>query len=623
MQFEKLGPYRIGKKICKGGMGTVYQAVSEIADESRGLQVAVKALNPQLAMADGFRDRFEAEIDSLKKLDHPGIVHLFGYGEQDGILFYSMELVEGTSLEEEINAGRRFDWHETLQIGIQICRALKHAHDHGVIHRDIKPANLMLTSEGQIKIADFGIARLFGGTQLTTAGGVLGTANYMSPEQADGSAVTESCDQYSLGGVLYALLAGRPPFRAKTMPEMLQMQRFAAPEPVSHYAPDTPAQLDKLLGQLLAKDPLSRFPNVLVLSRHMEAMAKALSRPAEPTDDENGHTGVEAAYRIDLDSESNLQDLPTQTIDPTASAASVAKVQELSPDVYEGRTPPRSDELASSEHPEPTGADFATPTEPQPRATHFTTVDNDVRQRRETAREHRLARLAQLSALALAIGALIGGGWYLTRPQSADELVATIHAEIEKRGTDDLRYVADPLKEFFTRFPNDPRAAKLIPYRQQLDFQHFVRDIRIKSRVAGQAGLSPVENVYFRSMAQAETSPGDAAAKLRALVALYDPQNATLDPDTAKFTSDQRLLIVARAQIKKLTASTQQAASAELPALRKRMAAAAKIQQTNPRLAGQMYEAIIVIYSEKKWAQQIVAEARAAAQVVGPTRNTN
>ncbi|MBA3482225.1 MAG: serine/threonine protein kinase, partial [Pirellulales bacterium] len=228
MQIEQLGPYRIGRRLGKGGMGSVYEAV----DVKTGQRVAVKALTPQLAMAEGFRERFEAEIESLKKLQHESIVRLLGYGEHDGILFYSMELIDGPSLEQEINNGRRFDWNETLSLSVQLCRALKHAHDHGVVHRDVKPANLLLTADNRVKVADFGIARLFGSTQLTTAGGVLGTADYMSPEQADGRAVTEKCDQYSLGCVMYALLAGRPPFRAKTMPEMLQLQRFAAPEPV-------------------------------------------------------------------------------------------------------------------------------------------------------------------------------------------------------------------------------------------------------------------------------------------------------------------------------------------------------------------------------------------------------
>src|SRR5690349_20908351 len=276
MQLTRLGPYEIEKPLGKGGMGSVYAAI----DPQTGQRVAIKALSPHLAAAEGFRERFEAEIESLKTLKHEGIVRLYGYGEQDGVLFYSMELVEGISLEDELKAGRRFNWREVTNIAIQLSLALKHAHDHGIIHRDIKPANILLHDEEHVKLADFGIARLFGTTSLTTAGGVLGTADYMSPEQADGRPVTARCDQYSLGGVMYALLTGRPPFRAKTLPEMLQLQRFAEPEPVSRYAPETPKQLEGVIAQLLAKDPAARFPNTQVLARHLQAMVNALSRPA-------------------------------------------------------------------------------------------------------------------------------------------------------------------------------------------------------------------------------------------------------------------------------------------------------------------------------------------------------
>ena len=228
MDFERLGPYKIGPRIGKGGMGSVYRATSIESGEP----AAIKVLAPQLAASEGFRERFQAEVESLKTLRHDGIVNLIGYGEEQGTLYYVMELVDGRSLEEELKAGRRFDWREVVDIAIQVCRALKHAHDHGIIHRDIKPANILIDKHERIKLADFGIARLFGGTQLTVAGGVLGTADYMSPEQAEGKPVTDRSDQYGLGGSMYALLAGRPPFRANNLIEMLQLQRFAEPEPV-------------------------------------------------------------------------------------------------------------------------------------------------------------------------------------------------------------------------------------------------------------------------------------------------------------------------------------------------------------------------------------------------------
>ena len=280
MQFDKLGPYRLGKKLGQGGMGSVYEGVDEVT----GQRAAIKVLSPHLAGEEGFRVRFEAEIESLKKLRHPNIVRLYGYGEEDEYLFYAMELVEGTSLEEELRAGRRFHWREVTQLAIKLCKALKHAHDHGIIHRDIKPANLLLSTSGEIRLSDFGIARLFGNTRMTNDGGVLGTAEYMAPEQADGRPVTDRCDQYSLGGVMYALLAGRPPFRASTLVEMLQLQRFAEPQTVRRWAPDTPAELDRIVRQLLEKEPQKRFVNALILARALEAMERGLSLSSQRLD---------------------------------------------------------------------------------------------------------------------------------------------------------------------------------------------------------------------------------------------------------------------------------------------------------------------------------------------------
>ncbi len=208
--FQHLGPYEIGKTLGQGGMGTVYEGtVRGQADQPQGERVAIKVLNPQFAMEEGFRERFEAEIESLKILRHENIVRLFGYGEQDGVLYYAMELVDGPSLEDELNAGQRFNWREVTEIGIAVCKALKHAHDHGVVHRDLKPANLLLANRRQVKLSDFGIARLFGSNQLTQVGGLLGTAEFMSPEQADGRPVTDRCDQYS-SGIVLARNGGRP-----------------------------------------------------------------------------------------------------------------------------------------------------------------------------------------------------------------------------------------------------------------------------------------------------------------------------------------------------------------------------------------------------------------------------
>ncbi len=273
MQFERLGPYKIGRRLGRGGMGAVFVGVHVDTGES----AAMKVLNPHLADDPGFRERFELEIDALKKLQHPNIVRMYGYGEQEGYLYYVMELVEGHSVEEELQSGRRFGWREVIQDAIKLCKALRHAHDHGIVHRDIKPANILLTKSDEIKLTDFGIARLFGNTRLTLEGGLVGTAEYMSPEQAAGERVTPLSDLYSLGGVMFAMLAGRPPFRTASLAEMLQKQRFEPPPPVSRFATDVPPEVEEAITRLLSKDPHGRAPNALVLSRQLAAMEHGLS----------------------------------------------------------------------------------------------------------------------------------------------------------------------------------------------------------------------------------------------------------------------------------------------------------------------------------------------------------
>lgn len=607
MQIEQLGPYRIGRKIGKGGMGSVYEAV----DQKSGQRVAVKALAPQLAMAEGFRERFEAEIDSLKKLQHEGIVRLLGYGEDDGVLFYSMELVDGPSLEQEINAGRRFSWNETLSLAVQICRALKHAHDHGVVHRDIKPANLLLTSEGKVKIADFGIARLFGSTQLTTAGGVLGTADYMSPEQADGRPITEKCDQYSLGSVMFALLAGRPPFRAKSMPEMLQLQRFAEPEPVRRFAPETPEELDRLIRQLLSKDPSERFPNVLVLGRHMEAMQRALSRPPKPKApeaetpdaDRFGDTRLDATAVFNADATLAPEDLmltPRETTDSgvfdAPTLADEGQLELEGPIVHSGS--PLSPSVAA-----PRGAT----TVAQPKTKRFTTVDEEAARLR---RENSTTRWAVIGQLLGTLGMLVGlvaFGWWLTRPASADDLYAEIESHIAEHGDDDLSSVEGKITEFINRFPDDERASALRPYADEFELRKMERKMRFKTRVTGRSETHPAAVLFGEASGLRDSNPERAAAILQDLLTLYPLQG-----EGAAGLSDemQQYLTLAERELSKLRKEIDARAAEMLPMLRDRLMAAERLEQSDPQRAAAMYQALVDLYGDQPWASELVRQAR-------------
>ena len=275
---ERLGPYRIVRKIGRGGMGMVFLGVDDAAEQT----AAVKLLPSDMAQSD-FRERFKAEIETLRKLNHPNIVQIFGYGEQDEQIFYAMEFVSGSSLEEQLGRGRAFQWREVARIGIEVARALRHAHDRGVIHRDIKPGNLLLTEEGMIKLSDFGIARLFGNARLTGAGNVLGTAEFMPPEQAEGRPVDPRSDLYSLGAVLYVLLARRPLFNVKSFLEMLEKQRSEKPAPLRSVAADVPADFEQIIHRLLEKDPERRYGTATVLERRLESMLEELTLPASET----------------------------------------------------------------------------------------------------------------------------------------------------------------------------------------------------------------------------------------------------------------------------------------------------------------------------------------------------
>jgi serine/threonine protein kinase len=582
--FEQLGPYKLGKKLGQGGMGTVFEGT----DIETGQPVAVKVLAPAMAAEEGFRGRFEAEIESLKKLRHANIVRLFGYGEQDGSMFYAMELVDGTNLEEEIRQGRRYDWREVTQIAIKICKALKHAHDHGIVHRDIKPANLLVAHDGEIKLSDFGIARLFGNTRMTSDGGVLGTAEYMAPEQANGRGVTDRCDQYSLGGVMYALLAGRPPFRANTFVEMLQMQQFSEPQPVRRFAPDTPAELDRIIAQLLAKDPSKRFSNTTMLARALEAMEKGLSLSsarndfviADPSRTAQSHlTGLDpyAATLVPSDEPSVIEgysiapdhtEVPLQTLKPALTSSPPADV---------------------------------------PATKRFTKVEAEPDHKTSSLTE-RLRQLfsPQLLGLVLALVLVAGLAAYLLQPVGADELYRRVTATVKDGSLPRLREAAPAIKEFLDRFADDPRATELAEYQEKLDLDRRGRNAQLHSRKLGKlAEQSPIERTYLEAIALSATNPEVAIAKLQAIVDLYNDPTVTAN-DGAEF------VVVARHDLERLKQQLAASTAVQLKLLEARANKASELASADPAAATRLWQSIVELYGDKPWAAEVVSRARQA-----------
>ncbi len=243
------GRYRLLEPLGRGAMSAVWEA----EDLELARRVAVKTLAPS---AD--RQRFEREARAVAALAHANIVALYDYGESEGRPFMVLECLQGGSLEDRLTSVQPLEDAETRRIAADVAAGLAHAHERGLVHRDLKPANILFDAEGRAKIADFGIARMRGTGTLTETGTVLGTASYLSPEQATGAVAGPASDVYSFGVILFRLLTGRLPFAAKNAMELVRMHRDDAPPPVSEFRADAPADLAALAAAALVKDPSGR-----------------------------------------------------------------------------------------------------------------------------------------------------------------------------------------------------------------------------------------------------------------------------------------------------------------------------------------------------------------------------
>jgi serine/threonine-protein kinase len=249
------GRYEILDKLGEGAMGVVYRA----RDQSLGRVVALKMLSAELAAEDELLKRFQREAEAVGRLNHPNIVTVYDLGDAEGHLYMAMELLEGDDLRDLIERATPIPLAERSRILIEICKGLGYAHTKGVIHRDIKPANIHVTTSGRVKLLDFGLARVATRSGITRRGMILGTPDYMSPEQAMGKELDHRTDVFSAGAVFYEFLTGQKPFHGKTLHAVLYQIISEEPEPVLTLSPELPSRLAAVVHRMLHKDPERRF----------------------------------------------------------------------------------------------------------------------------------------------------------------------------------------------------------------------------------------------------------------------------------------------------------------------------------------------------------------------------
>ncbi len=267
---DRIGDFTLQEKIAEGGMGVVFRAWQE----SLQRLVALKILKRAYADDESFVARFEREARSAAALVHPNIIQIYAVGEENGRHYFAMEYVKGRDLKRYLREKSRLTVSEALDIIIKVADALTCAEAADIVHRDIKPANIMLTERGRVKVTDFGLAKCLvsGNTDLTQGGKVLGTVNYMSPEQGLGKVADVRSDIYSLGAVFFELLTGRPPFKGEHPTSIIYMHVYEAPPPVRFYCQSVPEAVETLICRMMAKDPEDRFAGTEDLVHSLEGI---------------------------------------------------------------------------------------------------------------------------------------------------------------------------------------------------------------------------------------------------------------------------------------------------------------------------------------------------------------
>ena len=643
MELEKIGPFKIGRILGRGGMGAVYEGICEIDDSV----VAIKVLSDSFDEDEEIRLRFESEIETLKRLRHPNIVRLSGFGVEQGRLYYVMEIVNGSSLQQELRKKRVFLWYEVAKIGLELCQALRHAHDRGVIHRDIKPANILLDYDGNIKLSDFGIARFFGAQQITDIHTIIGTLEYMSPEQSLGHTINASTDLYSLGCVLYVLLTGKPPFPAQTLPELLRKHQSASPKPIRSVRHDVPDELSYIIVDLLQIRPEDRPRNALLLAKRFQSLLQALKGdPADilvlPMPQEIAKWQV--PYSADSDSvvdlsriieeECSTAELPTAAMpadavvsekpdkdSSQANTVTLVSSPNSDPDfLLQGEQPQKEAGQRISQQPEEETQD--TPGKLRDVSTRFTAVTStnfDLFEDEEHASRPLFSPPTILaSILLILIGLTV---YYLVQPTPPDVLFARITATIRAEESEDepslasLRSAQDKIANFLSMYPDHASAEQVRVYQDTLKLLEHERRLERRKQFSALRSLSPVERAYVGVLSSSAGDPEQMADKLKAFIAVFQSNQ----PQPADELSKQHLhasnpaeicVELARRRLKKLEQDVDEINAEQKQVIRRRLDEAMELTSTDPVRAKEIRQGIIELYQYNRWAQELVEEAK-------------
>lgn len=590
---SKLGPYLLEEVLGRGGMGTVYRGVDPETDE----RVAIKILAPDLADDAVFLERFQEEVQTLIELKHPNIVQLLSFGKQEGVFYFAMELVEGKSLYAMQKAGHHFTYIETVEIGIKVCEALQYSHNIGVIHRDLKPGNIIRAGDGQIKLADYGIAKRFGAQQMTMSG-VMGTAEFMSPEQAMGKPATIQSDLYSLGGVLFALATGKPPIVGPTPQKTLEKVCTTKAPFLTDVAKDAPEELGLLIAKLLKKQPENRLRSARSVATRLGEILEILRQRAE------------METNLVVQGEEELALAPLDGSNPTmVDARSTGGGKAAEPSGKSSATRPQTGRSAVP------GQNLARNSNETLReegsVPGLTTANRVIREQNYFERAVRATeqeateKPSVVGTLLLAVGliVLLSVSGYLVydrviRPRTADELWVIIEPAQERPMA-----VMQQLELFLEQYPDDERAADAKELKAKAEAIQYRNGLALKSKF-NKKDMTDLEKHFLKWTDDDHESKWDKQAELQALITYH--RAGETEP------SEQAQECLAAAEVFRRMYLKQAIPEIDMKAkeINSRILAADRMEATEPEQAAEIRQSLIDLFGNKEWAKPLIDPLR-------------